>query len=111
MSRTVSIDVFRLATMSPYFKHFIQSLGQPIDYIPRELEVSFVVFDSMDTEEAIVQCTLFLNLLQDREYEERYSALLIYILQYVIEFYSRFNRIFSNKHIGKHAFDFNEREP
>ena len=40
MSRTVSIDVFRLATLSPYFKHFIQSLGQPIDYIPRELEVS-----------------------------------------------------------------------
>ena len=83
MSRTVSIDVFRLATLSPYFKHFIQSLGQPIDYIPRELEVSFVVFDGMDTEEAIVQCTLFLNLLQDREYEETYSALLIYILQYM----------------------------
>ena len=37
----------------------------------------------MDTEEAIVQCTLFLNLLQDREYEETYSALLIYILQYM----------------------------
>jgi len=56
MSRTVSIDGFRLATMSPYFKHVIEHFGQLIHYIERKLEVSFVVYDGMDTEEAIVKC-------------------------------------------------------
>ena len=49
MNRTVSIDVFRLATMSPYFKHVIEPFGQLINYIERELEVSFVVYDGTDT--------------------------------------------------------------